>query len=35
VTILILDRSSKRVLRTIPPEEMANIREGELLELFA
>jgi len=35
VTILILDRSSRRVVRTIPPEEMNKMDPGELLQLFA
>ncbi len=35
VTILILDKSSRQVVRTIPPEEMARMDPGELLQLFA
>lgn len=35
VTILILDKASRRVVRTIPPEEMARMDPGELLQLFA
>ncbi|PWH19895.1 MAG: hypothetical protein DDG59_01655 [Anaerolineae bacterium] len=35
VTILILDKASQRVVRTIPPEEMARMDPGELLQLFA
>lgn len=35
VTILILDKASRKVVRTIPPEEMARISPGELLQLFA
>lgn len=35
VTILILDKTSQRVVRTIPPEEMARMDPGELLQLFA
>ncbi|GAB4481826.1 MAG: hypothetical protein Kow0088_24330 [Anaerolineales bacterium] len=35
VTILILDRASQKVVRTIPPEEMARLDPGELLQLFA
>jgi len=34
VTILILDRASRKVVRTIPPEEMAELDPGELLQLF-
>jgi len=35
VTILIVDRASKKVVRTIPPEEMSKMKPGELLEMFA
>lgn len=35
VTILILDKASRQVVRTIPPEEMARMDPGELLQLFA
>jgi uncharacterized FlaG/YvyC family protein len=35
VTILILDRTSRKVVRTIPPEEMSNLDPGELVQLFA
>ncbi len=35
VTVIIIDNSSKEVVRTIPPEEMAKINAGELLQLFA
>jgi len=35
VTILILDRDSHRVIRTIPAEEISKLKEGELVELFA
>jgi len=34
ITILILDRASQQVVRTIPPEEMAEMDPGELLQLF-
>lgn len=34
VTVLILDRSNRRVVRTIPPEEMKELNPGDLLELF-
>ncbi len=34
VSILILDRASRKVLRTIPPDEMKRMDPGELLELF-
>ena len=35
VTILILDRQSHRVIRTIPAEEISKLKEGDLVELFA
>jgi hypothetical protein len=35
VTVLILDRASQKVIRTIPSDEMANLNEGDILELFA
>jgi uncharacterized FlaG/YvyC family protein len=35
VTVLILDRSTHKVVRTIPPEEMKNMDPGKLLQLFA
>ena len=35
VTILVVDRSSKKVVRTIPPEEASKLDPGELLQLFA
>ena len=35
VTIFILNRSSRQVVRTIPPEEMASLSPGEILQLFA
>jgi uncharacterized FlaG/YvyC family protein len=35
VTILILDRDSRKVVRTIPPEDMNKMAPGELLQLFA
>ncbi len=34
ITVLILDRISKEVIRTIPPEELSNLRAGDLFELF-
>ncbi len=35
VTIYILDKASRQVVRTIPPEDMKKMGPGELLELFA
>jgi uncharacterized FlaG/YvyC family protein len=34
ITILILDKESKQVIRTIPPEELSKLRAGDLFELF-
>jgi uncharacterized FlaG/YvyC family protein len=34
VTVLILDKKSRKVIRTIPPEELSKLREGDLVELF-
>jgi uncharacterized FlaG/YvyC family protein len=35
VTVYVVDRTSKRVVRTIPPEELNNLNSGDLLELLA
>jgi uncharacterized FlaG/YvyC family protein len=35
VTLLILDKQSQKVVRTIPAEEMEKLKPGDLLELFA
>ena len=35
VTVFIVDRASKRVLRSIPPEEVGKLQAGDLLELTA
>lgn len=34
VTLLIMDRETREVIRSIPPEEMRLMDPGELLELF-
>jgi hypothetical protein len=34
LTIMVLDKAARRVLRTIPPEEMARLHAGELIEIF-
>jgi uncharacterized FlaG/YvyC family protein len=34
LTIYVLDKTSKEVIRTIPPEEIAHMSAGELVELF-
>jgi len=33
VTVLVLDKASKKVIRTIPPEDIRKLNEGELFEL--
>lgn len=35
ITVLVLDKTSRKVLRTIPPEEVEKLSAGDLLELFA
>ena len=35
VTVLMVDQNSKRVVRSIPPEEIGKLKEGDLVELFA
>ena len=35
VTVLMVDKASHRVIRSIPPEEIGNLKEGDLVELFA
>jgi uncharacterized FlaG/YvyC family protein len=35
VTVLMVDKSSHRVIRSIPPEEIGKLNEGDLVELFA
>jgi hypothetical protein len=34
VTCMVIDRSSHRVIRTIPPDELKNLREGDLVQLY-
>jgi uncharacterized FlaG/YvyC family protein len=34
VTLLVLDKTTHKVLRTIPPEEMTKLEAGDLMELF-
>ena len=34
LTVFVLDRASKKVLRTIPPEELVRMNVGQLIELF-
>jgi uncharacterized FlaG/YvyC family protein len=35
VYVIIVDKSSGRIIRSIPPEELGQLQEGELIELFA
>jgi hypothetical protein len=35
VTVLILDKTNRKVIRTIPPEELKTMGEGKLVELFS
>lgn len=35
VTVFVVDKTSQRVLRTIPPEELDKLNSGDLLQLFA
>ncbi len=34
ITVLVLDKSSNKIIRAIPPEELNNFKEGDLLSLF-
>ncbi len=34
VTLLLVDRTSHRVVRTIPPGELVKLKEGDLVDLF-
>jgi uncharacterized FlaG/YvyC family protein len=33
ITVFIVDRESKRVLRSIPPEELNKLQPGDLVEM--
>ena len=35
VTVLVLDRANRQVIRTIPTDELANLSRGDLVEVFA
>ncbi len=35
VTIYVVDRASKRIVRSIPPDEMNKLKAGDLLEMLA
>jgi hypothetical protein len=34
VTVMVIDRRSKRVIRTIPPDELGKLKEGDLFEML-
>lgn len=35
VTVYIMDRASRQIIRTIPPDELSKLKAGDLLELMA
>lgn len=35
ITVLMVDAASKRVIRSIPPEELGKLSQGELVEMLA
>ncbi len=35
VTVYIMDRASRQVIRTIPPDELSKLKAGDLIELLA
>jgi uncharacterized FlaG/YvyC family protein len=35
VTVFVIDKASRRVLRTVPPEEFSKLKAGDLFELTA
>lgn len=35
ITVLVLDKTNNKIIRAIPPEELNNFKEGDLLSLFA
>lgn len=35
ITVYVIDRATKRVVRSIPPEELNSLQAGDLLELLA
>lgn len=34
ITVIVMDRESEQVIRTIPPEELSDLVEGDLLEVL-
>lgn len=35
ITVYVVDRASRRIMRSIPPNEVNNLKAGDLLKLFA
>ena len=35
ITVFVIDRASKQVVRTIPPDEVTKLRAGDLIKLLA
>ena len=35
VTVYIMDRASRQIIRTIPPDELSKLKAGDLIELMA
>lgn len=35
VTVYIMDRASRQIIRTIPPDELSKLKAGDLIELLA
>lgn len=35
VTVYIMDRASRQIIRTIPPDELSKLNAGDLIELLA
>ena len=35
VTVLVLDKSSRQIIRTIPTDELKNLTQGDLVTIFA
>jgi len=34
ITVIVMDRESEQIIRTIPPEELSDLVEGDLLEVL-
>ena len=35
LTVLVMDRTNKSIIRSIPPEELSKLNEGDLVDLFS